>query len=307
MQPQMQRFAQPDESCLYILKTAIMRRFMKKSFIFYLSLLIFGSFHDAANAYVLKGIHILDLMIRNLGKDKRLLVSQKLVFHGSNPERESIELYETLRYVFPETFRSDIFSGNTQRINIVSKGIVLTVIDQKIVTESETKFDYYKDILLYHSRILIKNRLSLLGVDVSVSSLGRFHDKIAYVIGAEYPEESTSQLWVDKESFLPIRWLIIGKSGERDDDFLEIRYLKWRKIKKTWYPMRIELFQNDVLVREIKVNNIKVNPFFHKDLFDIRKLKLKCLSAVPVLPSKYESSEFDDVRETIEDFRKMFE
>ena len=38
----------------------------------------------------------------------------------------------------------------------------------------------------------MEKELPVLGVDIDVSSLGRFQDKIAYVVGARYPDESGS-------------------------------------------------------------------------------------------------------------------
>ncbi|MBU4415387.1 MAG: hypothetical protein KJ976_09835, partial [Proteobacteria bacterium] len=160
----------------------------------FFSFIIFVFFYTLVNAYVIPGPHLLELMIEKLGRVKSLLISQKLSLYDVSPEKNIVELRETLKYNFPEEFRSDIQSENAKRIYVFSSGIALTIIDNKIVSNTETRFDCYKDVMLYRSRILLQNRLSILGVDVSVSSLGRFKDKIAYVIGAEYPDEAVSQL-----------------------------------------------------------------------------------------------------------------
>lgn len=315
---------------------------MKKSILIFLSFVAFTCFYSHSDAYVLQGPHLLELMTKKLGGAKRLLVLQKLILHDNSLQSGVVKLSETLRYAFPEKFRSDIQSENAQRIYVVSSGVTLTVIDGEVASSPpasperanermksgecglrwraglhalpeqerdkfERWFDRYKDILLYRCRILLQKRLLLLGVDISVSSLGRFQGKIAYVLGAQYPDESVPQVWIDKDTFLPFRWIIDGKAGESHKDFPEVRYLEWQRVGKTWYPMRIEFYQNNILMREINVDNIKVNPSFSENLFDIDHLKSIYPPAAPILPDRHESDGLGEVRKTIEDFKKIYE
>ena len=71
-------------------------------------------------------------MTQNLGNADRLLVTQTLIVHDDNPNMKADELSETLKFMFPKTFRSDIVSENIQRIRIVSDGSAFTVIYWKI-------------------------------------------------------------------------------------------------------------------------------------------------------------------------------
>ncbi len=284
-----------------------MYQYLKKTLVVFISLAVFVFFYSSANAYVLQGPHILELMISKLGRGKRLLVDQRLVLYDTDQKKEAVELSETVRYIFSQAFRSDILSENVQRIHVISKDAALTVIDGKVAADHETRFDHYKDILLLRSRILIQERLSSLGVDVSVSSLGRFQGKTAYVLGAEYPDESVPQVWIDKDTFRPFRWLIIGRYAENRKDSLEVRYLGWRNVGNTWYPMHIEFYQNNVLVREINVYNIKVNVSFPEYLFDIEHIKSIYPLDAPVQQEQNESEGLNKVQKTIEEFKKIFE
>jgi len=278
-----------------------------QKFLAFFSFIIFIFFYTPTNAYVIPGPHLLELMIEKLGREKNLLISQKLSLYDVSAEKNIIELKETLKYNFPEKFRSDIQSEHTKRIHVFSLGATLTVIDNKIVSNAETRFDCYKDVFLYRSRILLQNRLSLLGVDISVSSLGRFQDKIAYVIGANYPDESVSQIWLDKNTFQPVRWIIIGKGNKSSGDVLEIRYGNWKRTNKTWYPMHIEFYHNDVLVREVYADKIKINPSFSDELFDIEHLKSVYLDLSSVEQDKDDSQGLSDIQKTIKEFKKLYE
>ena len=276
--------------------------FLRKSLAIFFCLAALGFQHTSLNAYVLPGPFLLKLMIQNLGIAKRLLVTQKLVLHDDIPNMNADELSETLNFKFPETFRSDIVSEKIQRIRIVSDNSVFTVIDGKISDAPENSYDHYKDLLLFRSREILQERLSRLGVDVKVASLGRFQGNPAYVLGAQYPDETLSQVWLDKNTFLPFRWIMTGNATQN----LEVLYLDWKKLKKTWYPMRIEFFSNGNLVREIHVQNIEVNPSFRADLFDIQKLKSLYPKDAPAEPKNGGKKELDEVQKTIEEFKKIY-
>lgn len=276
--------------------------FLRKSLAIFFCLAILGFQHAALHAYVLPGPFLLKLMAQNLGNADRLLVTQKLILHDDNPNMNTDELSETLKFKFPKTFRSDITSENIQRIRILSNRIVFTVIDGKISDEPENAYDHYKDLMLFRSREIIEERLSDLGVDVNVSSLGRFKGTPAYVLGAQYPDETPPQVWLDKNTFLPFRWIISGNAAQN----LEVLYLDWKNLNKTWYPMRIEFFSNGNLVREIHVQDIKVNPSFKDDLFDIEKLASLYPKDASIEPKNGDKEELDEVQKTIEEFKKIY-
>ena len=255
----------------------------------------------------MQGPHILELMTQKLGQTHRLFISQTLILYGDQAQEAPVVLNEKLNYLFPENFRSDIQSENVKKIHVVSSGVALTVIDGKISTKAEPRFDRYKYLLLYHSRTALEKKLSGLGVDVSISSLGRFQGKIAYVIGARYPDESVPQIWVDRDTFMPMRWVIMGKDTESYLDALEVRYLGWRQVQNNWYPMNIQFYQNDFLFREIMGDAVKLDVSFPEKTFDIEHLKSIYKPVTAILPEKGAAEGIGEVQKTIEDFNKIFE
>jgi outer membrane lipoprotein-sorting protein len=276
--------------------------FLRKSLAIFFCFATLGFQHAGLHAYVLPGPYLLKLMTQNLGNADRLLVTQKLIVHDDNPNMKADELSETLQFMFPKTFRSDIASENIQRIRILSDGNAFTVIDGKFSDEPENSYDHYKDLILFRSREVLQERLSNLGVDVKIISLGRFQGKPAYVLGAQYPDETSPQVWLDKKTFLPFRWIMTSNATQN----LEVLYLDWKKLNQTWYPMRIEFFSNGTLVREIHVQDIKVNPSFQADLFDIQKLKSRYSQDAPAEPKNGDKEEPDEVQKTLEEFKKIY-
>ena len=227
---------------------------------------------------------------------------------ASSPlQAETIQLDESLRYVFSEAFRSDIVSDNNQRIYVFKDGQTLTVIDGVISGDGETRFDLYKDLLLYRSRETLSERLSYLGVDISVSSLGKFEGHRAFVVGAEYPDETLPQVWIDMATFQPLRMIIPSGVDSYSTNFLEIRYSEWQKISKIWYPIRIEFIQDGTTVRTIEVNDYQVDPNFSKDVFDIVRLKSEYRPPIMTSDRPGETDGLSEVQKTIEEFKKIFE
>jgi outer membrane lipoprotein-sorting protein len=287
----------------------MMRRYAQILFLILLLLVTFSPIVTAppSHAYVLHGYHLLELMQREMGTARSLEVIQKLTVQESVLPTEVVSVQETLRYRFPVAFRSEFDSAAGEHIQIFSNGRALTVVDRRIVSDTESELDHYKDIFLFNTRVLLKNRLSQLGVAVDVSSVGRFQGRIAYVLGAQYPDETVPQLWLDKETFRPMRWLLKPASTRNLSEAIEVRYDNWRKLSSIWYPERIEFYQGDRLLRRMQVQRTRVNPEFSNRLFDVAYLKsIYPYAAVPP-PAQGDSGGKNDIQRTIDRFRKLFE
>ncbi len=288
----------------------------------------------AGFGYVLPGLQILDLAAQKSGQSVSLLVTQTVTVYGaqraetaalpsagelsSAPTAEpgsaddpnqrdaagpdpTQELAETLRYDISGAFRSEQFGTGWQRIHVSSGERTITILNGRISSRSETADDRYKEMVLYRSRQALADRLTRAGVDVSVSSLGRLEGQVAYVLGAQYPDETVSQLWVDKETFRPVRW-IIGESGVLSA--LDIRYHEWRPRGPVWYPMHIEFFRGGRLVREIQSRSVELNPAFSRDLFDIAGIERMYPQTAP---SASEPDQPGRIQKTLERFREIFQ
>jgi hypothetical protein len=300
--------------------------------------------NSPAPAYVLQGLHLIDLMIEQFGEARSLYVNQEVTFYRDPSQTETetdetqdglqgmgsagvdlpadqkapldenvsleemLQLDETLRFFFPYAFRSDAKSYDSDRIHVVSGDRSITIVDGNIVPELTNRFDLYKDIFLYRTRDDLSERLLQLGLDVSISSLGRFEGEIAYVLGAVYPDESVSQIWIDRETFLPTRWIIRGNGQSFNADILEVRYLTWWKSGNVRYPSRVEFYQDGKLVRVNQLKSFREGDEFSEDLFDIDYLRsvYPLAPEQPLVPGESEE-EPSEVQKTIDEFRRVFE
>ncbi len=287
----------------------MMKKYMNKKLAVFLFFLMGICVHPVAPAggYLLKGSHLLDIMIEKLSGPQTLMVTQKVIIPSATPEEAAIHLDETIRYLHPKAFRSDIQSEYAHRIHVVANGQSLTVLDGKITADSETDFDLYKDLFLYNSRAELEERLYTLGVNVAVTSLGRLDGNPAYVVGAQYPDEMHPQLWVDKDAFTPLRWIIMGRTENGTVNAFEIRYHGWRQWEKTWYPGRIEIIRNGNLEREIIVGRLDLNPVFNDAIFDLQQLRSAYEVEATTSQTETEPDSLDEVQQSIQDFKKIFE
>jgi hypothetical protein len=127
------------------------------------------------------------------------------------------------------------------------------------------------------------------------------------VLGSEKPGERVSQLWVDKETFQPMRWVLVEGTDDAPGMTTEIRYDDWRQVNNTWYPMHVVIYKDGSMVREIKVETMRVNPSFPKGMLDVERLKIKYFQTIPERPDTSVDGELSEIEKTINEFRKRIE
>jgi hypothetical protein len=265
-----------------------------------------------ALAYVPEGPQIIDLMVQKLAGAKTLLVEQKVTIDDPELSGKVVERGETLRFILPGQVRSDIRYEDGHRIHVRNQERNLTIIDEKIVDQNAVRFDLYQDLLLYNSRHDLHKMLLLHGVDVGITSLGMMDDRVVYVIGAAYPDDAVSQLWVDKEKLLPLRWINVVSSGDGTTapERLEFKYSNWQDVHGVWYPMAIETLLNGKTIRRIDVTQVDVNADIAAELLNIDHLKTVYEEKKPAVSEDATpdaDAGMDEVQKTLEDFRKKFE
>ena len=269
-----------------------------------------GAGVDSAAGYVLQGPFVLEMMARNLSGASTLRVTQQVTIQDPEISNEPVIMEETLSYIFPAQFRSEIVQQNSRRIQVVDNAETLTIIDDHISPNPPNRFDRYKDLLLYNTPELLQKILALSGVDVGTTTLGRSGDQIVYVIGARYPDESASQLWVDKDQLLPLRWLMIRRADTPSDPGhrWEFVYSAWQKVDGVMYPFSIETFYNGQCIRRIRVTKVEANAVIDKQLVDIAHLRsIYQVTEAPVPGQSPPGSGMDEVQRTIDEFKKKFE
>ncbi|WP_319408061.1 hypothetical protein [uncultured Desulfosarcina sp.] len=259
-----------------------------------------------AVAYVLEGPHVLELSAKAMGSIAALQTNQKLLIYPQSPEAAPTVYDETATYVMPERFRSDIVSDQIQRTHLVFADSSITVIDGRM-TLGESPFDLYQQLLRSRTRPRLMRTLNRLGVETAISSLGRIKETVVFVLGARYPDESASQLAIDKETFLPIRLLLVDQGSTDAGRRLEIFYRNWQKVQSGWFPYQVDFTVNGRLAREIRVTDLRLNPSIPSELMDLEALKASVALHNADTPQGQKQEAVEAVQQAVQDFQKKFE
>jgi len=327
---------------------------------------IFVGGSDFVFGYVIEGPQIIQLMARNIGRASTLQVNQRLTTYVFDQQTRMESAKEVVRYIFPDVFRTDTSSEDTNRIFLAQGERSLAVVNAKVEPQAENEMDLYHFLLLHHKSDGLTRFLESYGIDTNISSLGKFEKRVAYVIGVQYPDEDHSQLWVDKETFLPMRWELVAlvelpatpsnqtesstesDQGETDQggtdqgemgqgeadqveadqvppdqaspdsadlggktlayDRLEFRFALWRKFDRLYYPQRVTIYSNGLLRREVRVDDVVVNPKLDKAMMDLDRQAALYPKPKPAWNEDSNPDEnTDDIQKTIDNFKKKFE
>ncbi|MDI6797461.1 MAG: hypothetical protein QMD09_10970 [Desulfatibacillaceae bacterium] len=216
--------------------------------------------------------------------------------------------YET-KYRFNSSFREEFAANGQRHIAVFSQRGMARVAGDELVEEVEGVIDLYRYPLLYRDADMLLERLELAGVNTAVRSLGRFEGRIAFVIGAQYPDESRPQLWIDKDSFLPVRWIVTRQVPGQLQMSLEFRYHDWeasitRRGREStgFFPQRIFFIYGGRIVRERIVQSMAPNPAFGRDDFDLEGIRAAKKPSQEILEQRALLFELEQKSQTGEDF-----
>ncbi|MFO7839514.1 MAG: hypothetical protein R6X08_08455 [Desulfosalsimonadaceae bacterium] len=280
---------------------------MSKKTIFFSLLMILclclGAGSQAAG-YVLDGRHVLELMLARMNPADRVQMEQTLTLFDERFEGGHLAVSQRVSCKMPARFRSEIQTEKLSRIYVASEGESLTIVDGKIVSEAGNLAHRYMELFCWPDRDALADHLRFMGMDVALSSYGRCGKEPVYVIGARYPEKSSPQLWVDKDSLLPVRWILTAAENTGQQESFAFHFENWQKSSGSLYPGLIQLFKNGSLVRRIEIHSITANPALPSKLFDIAHLKAVYTESAQ---APGQSGTESDLDRQIQQFRNIFD
>jgi hypothetical protein len=265
---------------------------------------LFAASPEPAAAYILDARFVIDRMLDQMDLPAEFQVVQRLTFFDSRLEGGRMAVPQRISYRRPARFRSDIRTRGLQRIHVAEGSHELTIVDGKLVSRKTDVMNRYRDLFTFSDRVSLVNHLIYLGLNPAVTSYGRDGRNVVYVIGAQYPSKAPPQLWIDKERFLPVAWMIAP--GERDSglDPILFRYENWQQAAEGVYPGTITVYQGDRLVRKIEAETIETEVRLPSELFDIDYLK--AAYEQPLKPPEQPETG-DEIDRRIDQFRSIFE
>ena len=221
-------------------------------------------------AFVPQTPHLLHMVVRKI---KRPTGIQCLQTRTTVSEFGETVFIETLKFDFPGQFRSEVRMPDSDAVletTIQSDtDFVKSIAATQVVTEKRL-VDHGIDILLYRDPLRMTREMLKAGVDVDTGALRRYQDRICYVIGDPTRDPlAFSSLWIEKESLLPLRYLL--KQGET---LVEFRYGNWQKLGRGWYPTETDILLNGKEFTRIRVEDVRLVAGFPSELFDVSGIQM---------------------------------
>lgn len=117
--------------------------------------------------------------------------------------------------------------------------------------------------------------LKRLQIDPATVSLARFSSRVAYVIGASSKDRDRHQLWIDKDSFQPVRVLYRGEhDGKKGMWDVQLREFGSRETGDA-FPRVIEKYFDGKLVSHTEVEKVQTQTKLPEASFQLPGVKAK--------------------------------
>jgi outer membrane lipoprotein-sorting protein len=192
-------------------------------------------------------------------------VVERLLFQSPGSSRREIEL--------PEGLRVEVRDGDKYVTKIPGQPDKASKAPIDLLHDQVTTYPPMDDTRA--TERLLKD-MRALNINPEVVSFARFDGRVAYLIGSKPWEENKAQLWLDKDTLLILRVVMVAPTaaGAKPDDKprkTDVRYLGWGSaVGGNWFPQTIEVWDGDRLVRRSITKNVERNVSFDATLFQIR-------------------------------------
>lgn len=223
-------------------------------------------------------------MERQITRDTRTLrIDLETQAYESTGQPIGAPVVERLMYQSPASSRREIDLPEGTRVEIRDGDKYLTKIPGQPDKAGKAPVDLLHDQVTTYPPLddnraaerLLKD-MRALNINPEVVSFARFDGRVAYLIGSKPWEENKAQLWLDKDTLLILRVVMVAPLGkdakpEEKPRRTDVRYLGWGSaVGGNWFPQMIEVWDGDRLVRRSITKNVERNVSFDATLFQIR-------------------------------------
>jgi len=197
-----------------------------KKLIFLTSFLVLSIFCAIAFAYILPG----DFIIRKNAEQRATDVFREITLEGSVEFKGpggTIAGEGTLVINEGGGLELKVMSGHKEHDLVVRSGRVISASEsmKSVVDALKGREQLVADmfpILVPNS--VLNREIREAGITPEIRSLARFKGRVAFALGARSGDRSSSQLWIDKDSFQILRLMLAGKTADERFDFRFIDY-----------------------------------------------------------------------------------
>ena len=187
------------------------------------------SSHGICHGYIMPVEQLLQLMAANFSGFETQVTVQSTQSKDGSEKSDSILVREKIWAKSPNLFHSQ-------------------VLDEEQTRKGKPDLTF-RQLLVSNSAERIMAFLETLGVDLKTVSFSRFNGIIVYQIGTREP--SSSKIFIDKETFLPIL-LQYRTAEDADGGTVRVELRDFRKVDKGWYPFEV-FYSADSGIEEIYI------------------------------------------------------
>ena len=101
------------------------------------------------------------------------------------------------------------------------------------------------------------------GVNTKVDTLARLASRVAVVLGAKDWERDRPQFWMDKDLYLPLRFMVLD--GEA---LMQIDWLEWgSRASGDWFPGRLKVYRDGQEIENCETLDVDVKQALPDEMF----------------------------------------
>lgn len=223
---------------------------------------------ETAEAYILPANFILKLMVE---KRRRMGIRDLSIHLTTEVDGEDSPVEDRIYLKDPERLRRIRMRGDETELLVQNEGRAAGGTEGALERLQGPPPDLLPALLMplggdtdemvAHLRTICEQ----LGIDTKVVALGRFNDSVAYVIGGRRGDRDIAQLWIEKDTFLPMR-VVVPRNGK----LLEQRWAEFGSSSTgDWYPRLIETYVSGRRVEHSEVEKIELNKKVPETLFEL--------------------------------------
>ncbi len=236
-----------------------------------LSLLLAFALPSIGHAYILPADFIVRLLMDKQRRGTSMDWSLRLSTEYAN---EALLAEERLYLKRPERVRQ-IETGGKKRLYVEHEGRSASGHQGSLKPNSGPPTNLLGTVMIPTGKTIddrtsrVMDFLEQSGIDTSVVSLGRLNRKPIYVVGATHLNPEKPQIWFDKRSYLPVRWLVYSGGGQKGTP-IEVRLTDYGSSPAgSIYPHILETYRGGEFVSRSTVLESKTNQSIPESLFQL--------------------------------------
>ena len=171
--------------------------------------------------------------------------------------------YEAI--IFPEKFRIDFDDRKSGNAVLYLGDSMYIFRKNKMVTKryNDDNLTFLLGGMYFYSFDTALSKLNRMGYDTKKFHENTWKGKPVYVIGATGSDDKSSQLWIDKEKLVVVKFIKYKGTLKEEGIFYE-----HRQYGKAWSETAVDFYMNDKLVQREKYYDCKADVTINDAIFD---------------------------------------